>query len=77
MATKTAHPWPTDLPTGDSVALAVRGRHRLAHGRDPFPGKGLGESDGVARGLADVGVVQEAVDGRGRECLGHDFSEAN
>ncbi len=38
-------------------------------------GECLGQSYGVAVGLADVGVVQEPVDGRGGECLGHEFVE--
>jgi hypothetical protein len=34
---------------------------------DSFSGEGLGEADGVAAGLADVGVVQEPVHGGGGE----------
>ena len=58
VATKTAHPRPTDLPTWGLVALAVQGLLGLPHRGDSFPGEGLGESDGVAGGLADVRVMQ-------------------
>ena len=36
-----------------------------------MPGQGLGQADAVTGGLTDVGVVQEPVDGRGSEGLGH------
>jgi hypothetical protein len=39
----------------------------LTHRGDALPGEGLGEADRVARGLADVCVVQKPVNGRGRE----------
>jgi hypothetical protein len=38
-------------------------------------GECLGLVHGLAGGLADVGVVQEPVDGRGREGLGHELVE--
>ena len=38
-------------------------------------GECLGEADGVAGGLADVGVVEEPVDGGGGQCLGHQLVE--
>ena len=38
-------------------------------------GEGLAEADAVAGGLADMRVVQEPVDGRGREGLGHQLVE--
>jgi hypothetical protein len=37
---------------------------------DSFPGEDLGEADRVAAGLADVGVVQEPVNGGGGEGFG-------
>lgn len=43
---------------------------------DSFPGEGLGESNGVAAGLADMGVVQEPVNGCCGQGLGHQFVEA-
>ena len=43
--------------------------------RHSLSGEGLGEPDGVAGGLADVGVMQEPVDGRGGESLGHELVE--
>ena len=44
-------------------------------GVDSFPGEGLGEADAVAGGLADVGVVEEPVDGGGGQGLGHELVE--
>jgi len=38
-------------------------------------GQGLGQAHAVTGGLADVGVVQESVDGRGGECFGHELVE--
>lgn len=43
---------------------------------DSFSGEGLGEADGIAAGLADVGVVKEPVNGGGGESFGHEFVEA-
>jgi len=56
------------------VATAGLGSGQWPH---PLPGEGLGQADGVAGGLADVGVVQEPVDGRGGEGLGHELVEGN
>ncbi|BEH02297.1 hypothetical protein brsh051_15780 [Brooklawnia propionicigenes] len=42
-------------------------------GGHPPAGEGLGESDAVAAGLADVGVVKEPVDGGGGQGFGHEF----
>jgi hypothetical protein len=36
----------------------------------------LGEADAVAGGVAEVGVVQESVDGGSGEGFGHDLVEA-
>ena len=36
-------------------------------GAHPLSGEGLGQADAVAGGLTDVGVVQEPVDGCGRD----------
>ena len=74
VAMKTAQSWPIDLPTMGLVALAMPRRRRLVHRGDSFPSEGLGEADGVARCLADVGVVEQPVDGRGREGLGHELN---
>jgi len=38
-------------------------------------GEGLGQAHALAGGLADVGVVQQPVDGRGGQCFGHEFVE--
>jgi len=35
----------------------------------------LGESDGIAAGLADVGVVQQSVDGGGGQRFGYQLVE--
>ena len=64
--------WPRFVPAdgrGISPALLVR------QGPHPLPGGGLGESVGLAVGDAGVGVVQETVDGRGGQRLGHDLVE--
>ena len=50
--------------------------HYLIHWCDSFPGEGLDEADGISAGLADVRVVQQPVDGRGRKCFRHEFIEA-
>ena len=42
-----------------------------------FPGECLGESDAVPAGLADVGVVQQPVDGGGCQSLGHQLVEGS
>jgi hypothetical protein len=42
----------------------------------PLSGEGLGESDTVAAGLAEVGVVQKPVDDGGGQGLGHEFVES-
>ncbi len=50
----------------------------LGQGFDPLSGEGLGEPDAVAVGLAEVGVVQEPVDGGGGggQGLGHELVES-
>ena len=40
-------------------------------------GDGLGQAHGFAGGLADVGVVQEPVEGRGGQGFRHEFVEPN
>lgn len=75
VATETARSWPTDLPTRVRVALAMRRCSGLAHRGDSLPGEGLGKPDRVARGLAEVGVVQQPVDGGGGEGFGHELVE--
>jgi len=67
------HRRPCFLPTGGREAphhhglwLAFSGQ-----GHDPFAGGGLSEAVAVgAVGDKDVGVVQEPVDGRGRQVFG-------
>ena len=44
-------------------------------GFHPLSGEGLGQADALAAGLAEVGVVQEPVDGGGGQGLGHEFVE--
>lgn len=52
-------------------------RRRLAHRGDTFPGKGLGQLDGVAGGLTDVHVMQKPVKrSRDHEGFWHEFVEA-
>jgi hypothetical protein len=48
----------------------------VGQGRDPLAGGGLGEADAVAGGEHDVRVVQEPVDCRVRDGLGHELVEA-
>jgi len=50
-------------------------RRGSAQGGHPLSGECLGESDGFPACLADVGVVEEPVHGRGGECLGHELIE--
>lgn len=57
------------LRSADLPGLLVQGNH-------PASGGGLAEAEGGALGDDDVGVVQEPVDGRGGEGLGHDGVEA-
>ena len=49
--------------------ISAQGLHLLS-------GEGLGESDAVAAGLAQVGVVEEPVDGGGGQGLGHELVES-
>ena len=83
----SARGWSLDLPVDGHVFCPVMamgsahggcGHHEgpfSGQGRHPLPGEGLGQADGLAGGLADVGVVQEPVDrGRG-EGLGHQLVE--
>jgi YVTN family beta-propeller protein len=75
---KAARWWPRELPGdghGICPLLAITGRGFSGQGAHPLTGEGLAEADAVSGGLADVGVVQEPVDGRGGEGLGHQFVE--
>lgn len=65
VATRSARSWPTK-----------RAWWWLGQGVHPLAGHGLGESHAVAGGLADVGVVQEPVDGGGGQRLGHELVES-
>ena len=47
----------------------------LAHGAGSFPVLGLHEPDGLAAGLAEVGVVEESVHGCGGDGFGHELIE--
>jgi hypothetical protein len=56
------------------MGLPSAGRHWpwvSAQGAHPLAGEPLGQTHALASGLADVSVVQEPVDGRCREGLGH------
>jgi len=74
---------PSDLPTGGhlfsplAAMISPHGRVGccvLVQGRDPLAAGGLRESVAVGPvGDQDVGVVQEPVDGRGRDAFGHQF----
>ena len=57
--------WPTELPLGSAM-----------EGLDASASGGLGEADAVAGGGAEVGVVEEPVDGGAAEGFGHDLVEA-
>ena len=51
--------WPRFLPTGGHEDLTTAGPDRGSdEGCDAPAGEGLGQPDGVAAGLADVGVVK-------------------
>ena len=63
-ATGSARWWPPDVPG------------LLAQRDHSFSGDGLGESDAVAAGLADVGVMHEPVNGGGGQGFGHELVEA-
>src|SRR3974377_2500272 len=65
---KTARWGSRDLPGRDPPDVPGGG---LGQGVHPLAGHGVGETHAVAAGLADVGVVQEPVDGGGGQCLGH------
>jgi hypothetical protein len=71
-ATRTARRWPWDLPKGAAGHHRLFGSGQRAH---PLAGQCLGQPDGVAAGLAQVGMVQEPVDGGGSQGLGHQFVE--
>ena len=58
------------------VVARCSARGSVGQGRDSFAGGGLGEADAVAGGEHDVCVVQEPVDGRVGDGLGHEFVEA-
>ena len=45
-------------------------------GHHSFAVEGLGKADRVTAGLADVGVVQQPVDGGGGQRFGHQLIEA-
>lgn len=64
MATRTARWRPPDLSSS------------CGQGRYPLPADGLRESDAVACGGAEVGVVEEPVNGGTGEGFGHDLVEA-
>jgi hypothetical protein len=68
--TKGARWWPSDLP-GDGHQTCPR----WLQGGYSFSCDGLGEADAVAAGLADVGVVDEPVDGGGGQGFRHELVE--
>jgi hypothetical protein len=63
----------TGIPGGRMADLRVIG---LGQGHHPGSGDGLGQALGSAFGDDQVGVVQQPVDGRGGQRLGHDRVEA-
>jgi len=63
------------MAVGSALGSAITGPRSGGQGADSLPGEGLGEADAVAGGLADVGVVQKPVDGRGGKGFGHEFVE--
>ena len=63
------------MAMGSAQLLAITGSGWSGQGAHPLSGEGLGEADAVAAGLADVGVVQEPVDGGGGQGLGHQLVE--
>ena len=50
---------------------------RVRSSRHPLSGEGLGQADALAAGLAEVGVVQEPVDGGGGGGQGLGMSSSN
>ena len=70
--------WRSRVLPGDGHGFCTVGPSRsarLGQGHHSFAGQCLGEADAVAAGLADVGVVQEPVDGGGGQRFGHEFVE--
>ena len=64
----------TNLPMR---VLSATGSGRVSgQGFDSFPVQCLGQAYGVAAGLAQVRVVEQPVDGGGRQRLGHQLVEA-
>ena len=67
----------------ENCPVVAMGSARLAtvrpvwsgQGLTPLPASGLGQADGVAGGLADVGVMKQPVDGGGGQGLGHQLVE--
>ena len=77
--------WTGNLPGGGHEfrpVVAMGSARRVAttvglgQGHHSLAGEGLGQAHAVAAGLADVGVVQQPVDGGGGQGLGHEFVEA-
>jgi hypothetical protein len=64
------------VATGSALGSVATGRGCSGEGFHPLSGEGLGQADAVAAGLAEVGVVQQPVDGGGGQGLGHEFVEA-
>ena len=60
---------------GSAQLLAITGPGWSAQWAHPLAGEGLGEAHAFAAGLADVGVVQQPVDGGGGQGLGHQLVE--
>ena len=79
--------WPVGFAQWRTVELPSRGqqncpfvanrfaRRLVGQWRHPLSGGGLGESDAVAGGEDDVGVVKEPVDGGVGDGLWHQFVE--
>ena len=63
------------MAMGSAQRLAITARGVSGQRLHPLAGQGLGEADGLAAGLADVGVVKQPVDGGGGQRLGHQLVE--
>ena len=80
---KLAQWWPREVPGGGhgicpgGLLATTRSLSWLVQGGHPLAGECLGESDAVAAGLAHVGVVEQPVDGGGRQRFGHELVKRN
>lgn len=68
------HPEPIVGSDRGAVPFSFGGQFR---GVTPFPDVACLRADALARGVAQVGVVQQPVDGGAGQGLGHEFVEPN